>query len=74
MAVVHVVNAETSKSLNLMHLVHHFVLHCLQFTISFPTKNVPGLSNEIAGAFYHFRVRRFQALAYSCGRDCYIRS
>lgn len=43
-AVLHIIHAQTSKSLKAMHLVCHFVLHCLQYTIlSLPDMSLPHL-------------------------------
>lgn len=59
MAVVRFVNAQTSKSLKVMHPVLHFMLHDLNFYILFSTKHVPGLFSEIAGALSCFQFHTF---------------
>ncbi|XP_061470916.1 uncharacterized protein LOC133379514 isoform X1 [Rhineura floridana] len=63
LSTVHVINSLTSKNPRVVHLVHAFVLHCLQFNILFLARHVPGIDNGIADALSRNQMERFRQLA-----------
>ncbi|XP_070608807.1 uncharacterized protein [Erythrolamprus reginae] len=63
LAVVHVVNALSSKSDRVMRLVRHFVHRSLSLNALFLAKHVPGLDNGVADALSRGQLSRFRTLA-----------
>ena len=63
MAVMHVINKQSSHCPRIMHLVRIFVLECLRFNITFKAVHVPGESSIMADALSRFQMRRFRAAA-----------
>ncbi len=63
MAVVHIINGQTSQCPKIMQLLRIFVLTCLRFNISFKAVHVPGVLNNIADSLSRFQVERFHAAA-----------
>ena len=63
MAVVHIINKQSSRCQRVMHLVRIFVLECLRFNIYFKAVHVPGSHNVIADALSRFQASRFRAAA-----------
>lgn len=63
MAVVHIINTQSSRCPHLMHLVRTFVLECLRFNIRFKAVHVPGFYNVIADSLSRFQATRFRAAA-----------
>ena len=63
MAVVDIINKQTSKCPSIMKLVQFFVLQCLKLNVSFRAKHVMGSENNIADALSRFQIQRFQKLA-----------
>ena len=48
LAVVEILNKQSTKDVSMMILVHQFVLLCLKFNICFNLKHIPGIHNELA--------------------------
>ena len=65
MALVHILNTQTSKSVNVMSLVRPLVLLCLKQNIQIKCVHVPGYTNSIADAISRFQWDRFRKLATS---------
>ena len=61
--VVAIINKQTSPYLDIIRLVRHFVLLCMEWNISFRSLHIPGVENEIADALSRFQDSRFQKLA-----------
>ena len=59
LAVVHIVNRQSSLCERIMHLVRLFVLHCLRFNIIFKAVHVTGVSNDVADSLSRFQMDRF---------------
>lgn len=64
-AVVHILNAQSSRDTQIMHLVRKFVLTCLQHNIHFKALHVPGINNPLADALSRLQVDKFKKLAPS---------
>lgn len=69
LAVVHIVNRQTSKSPKVMQLVRALVQHCLTINTQFIARHVPGVQNSIADALSRFQGERFRLLAPEAGSD-----
>ncbi|XP_053112584.1 uncharacterized protein LOC128327611 isoform X5 [Hemicordylus capensis] len=63
LAVVQIVNTQTSQSPRVMGLVRALVLQCLRANILFRSRHVPGIRNDIADALSRFQLNRFRELA-----------
>lgn len=63
LAVVHVINGQTSQCDRIMHLVRLFVLHCLRYNIVFKAEHIPGFANVLADSLSRFQMERFRAAA-----------
>ena len=63
MAVVQAINSMTSKSDNMMVLLRHFTLKCLEFNVLVKTEHIPGYKNSIADSLSRFQFQRFRELA-----------
>lgn len=55
-AVVHVINKNTSKDPHLMTLIRHLILLSLQHNIHFIAKHVPGVLNTAADMLSRLQV------------------
>ena len=62
-AVVHIINKQSSRCDMIMHLVRLFVCRCLRYNLSFRAVHVPGVQNDIADSLSRFQVARFRAVA-----------
>ena len=62
-AVVHIINKQSSHCPKIMHLLRLFVLQCLKFNIYFRAVHVPGKFNDIADALSRFQMARFRLAA-----------
>ena len=62
-AVVAVINKQTSKCTRMMCLVRMLVLDCLKLNIVFKAKHIPGVDNDLADALSRLQVQRFRQLA-----------
>ena len=62
-AVVHIINKQSSRCDLIMHLLHLFVCQCLRYNITFKARHVPGIHNVIADSLSRFQVERFRAAA-----------
>ena len=60
--VVHIVNSLTSRFQRVMGLVRALRLHCLQFSIIFNARHVPGIDNTLADALSSQQIDRFSVL------------
>ena len=65
MAVVHIINAQTSKHQLIMCLVRRFVVLCLKYNIMFRAKHIPGLDNTLADKLSRQQVKEFLQLTPS---------
>lgn len=65
MAVVSIVNRQTSKCPKIMKLVRFFVLQCLKVNLAFCAKHIAGKQNDIADALSRFQMVRFREAAPS---------
>ena len=63
LAVMHIINQQSSHCPKIMHLVRMFVLEYLRYNIVFRAVHVPGKDNIIADALSRFQISRFQAAA-----------
>ena len=63
MAVVHILNARTSKDRLIMHLLRHLLMSAAHFGFHFSAQHVPGLDNCVADALSRFQWQRFRSLA-----------
>ena len=62
-AVVGIINKQTSPCMRIMQLVRAMVMQCLKFNIIFKAVHIPGINNNIADALSRFQMGRFRALA-----------
>ncbi|KAK3101834.1 hypothetical protein FSP39_006695 [Pinctada imbricata] len=63
MAVVQIINKQSSKDKTLMRLVRRLVLTCLRNNIFFKAKHIPGKSNIIADRLSRFQFQEARRLA-----------
>ena len=63
MAVVEVINKQTSREKNLMHLLRRLVLVCLSKNILFRAKHIPGKYNVIADRLSRLQFQRAREAA-----------
>ena len=63
LAVVHIVNSMTSKSVRVMTLLRSFTLLCLKLNIAFKAVHVSGTSNKIADSLSRSLFQKFRQLA-----------
>ena len=62
-AVVHIINSQSSRCDKIMQLVRKFVCRCLMHNIWFKAVHVPGVLNDIADSLSRFQIERFRMLA-----------
>ena len=62
-AVMHIINKQTSKDPIIMILIRRLVLHCLKHNIEFQAEHVPGKVNVLADSLSRLQVQRFRQLA-----------
>ena len=63
LAVVHIVNKQSSPCRRIMHLLRLLVLQCLKHNVCFRAVHVPGVFNDIADSLSRFQMSRFRSLA-----------
>ena len=63
-AVVHIINKQSSRCDLIMDLVRLFVCQCLRYNIASRAKHVPGTYNVIADSLSRFQEERFRAAAW----------
>ncbi|XP_077787077.1 uncharacterized protein LOC144328297 [Podarcis muralis] len=63
LAVVSVLNKQSSRSPRVASLLRYFVLSCLRLNLHASAKFVPGIDNNIADALSRFQMERFRSLA-----------
>lgn len=63
MSVVQVVNQQSARSPPVISLLRFFVPKCLQFSVCFRARHVPGTANDIADALSRLQLDHFRALA-----------
>ena len=63
LAVVHIVNKQSSPCRRIMHLLRLLVLQCLKHKFCFRAVHVPGVFNDIADSLSRFQMSRFRSLA-----------
>ena len=56
LALVHVINNQTTKCSQTMHLVRKMVVQCLKFNINFHAKHIPGHMNQLADFLSRLKV------------------
>ena len=66
LALVHILNRQTSKDKQIMQLVRKLVLACLKHNILFQSSHVPGCQNELADTLSRLQVKQFRRLNPSC--------
>lgn len=62
MAVVCIINRQTTRSRPTMGLVRTLVSVCLEHNILFRAKHIPGIRNEVADSLSRLQLKRFRAL------------
>ncbi len=67
--VVNIINKQSSRCPEIMHLVRFFVLQCLKANLSFSARHIEGKNNNIADALSRFQVERFRMLAPGADRE-----
>lgn len=68
MALVHIINSQTSKSQRVMQLIRPLVLLCIKSNIQIKCVHIPGYYNSIADSISRFQWAKFRKLAPSA--DC----
>lgn len=63
MALVHILNTQTSREGKIMMLVRKLVVTCMRHNIHFKAQHVPGICNQLADALSRQQVERFKELA-----------
>ena len=63
MAVVYIINKQSSPCPRIMHLLRLMVLECLKYNVCFRAVHVPGVFNDIADSLSRFQMSRFHSLA-----------
>ncbi|XP_077790723.1 uncharacterized protein LOC144328926 [Podarcis muralis] len=63
LAVVSVLNKQSSRSPRVASLLRYFVLSCLRLNLHASAKFIPGIDNNIADALSRFQMERFRSLA-----------
>lgn len=61
MAVVHVINKNTTKDPHLMQLMRRLMILSLQHNIHFHAKHIQGISNTAADLLSRLQVKEFKA-------------
>ncbi|CAC5401117.1 unnamed protein product [Mytilus coruscus] len=62
-ALVSVINKQTSKDVLIMFLIRRLVLHCLRNNVNFKAKHIYGSKNVLADALSRQQVQKFHRLA-----------
>ena len=62
MALVHIINRQTSKDKDIMKLVRHLVLACLRYNVSFQSSHIIGIKNTEADCLSRQQVEEFKRL------------
>ncbi|VDI70685.1 Hypothetical predicted protein [Mytilus galloprovincialis] len=62
-ALVSVINKQTSKDALIMFLIRRLVLHCLRNNVNFKAKHIYGSKNVLADALSRQQVQKFHRLA-----------
>lgn len=68
-AVVHIINRQTSKDKNIMHLVRRLVIQCMSHNILVKAEHIPGTINVLADLLSRFQVDKFLCLAPNMDRS-----
>ena len=55
LALVHIINKQTSKEPLTMVLIRRIVLHCLTYNIAFQAEHIPGKINTLADSLSHLQ-------------------
>ena len=63
MAVVEIINQQTSKCPRVMDIVRPLVLHCMELYTEIKAKHIKGIDNSIADAISHYNMHVFRNLA-----------
>ena len=69
MAVVYILNSQTSKDKDIMFLVRHFVLCCMRFNILTKAVHIPGRENILPDLLSRFQREKFHQLAPDMDND-----
>lgn len=62
-ALVPIINKQTSRDSKIMFLIRELVLLCLKFNVVFMARHVPGRQNVLADRLSRFQIREFRKLA-----------
>ena len=62
-AVVHMLNKQTSKDTDIMHLVRRFVLSCMKYNLLIHAVHIPGKFNVLPDALSRLQIDKFRSLA-----------
>ena len=63
LALVSIINQQTSRDKHIMHLVRRLVITCLHFNILFQARHIPGKHNVLADHLSRLQVAKFRQLA-----------
>ena len=63
MAVVHVINKQSSKDKDIMNLLRRLIVQCLKFNILFQAKHVKGVNNILSDRLSRLQIEEFRKLA-----------
>lgn len=63
MAVVHILNSQTSKEPFIMVLVRRFVLSCMRYNILTQAEHIPGVTNILPDLLSRLQIAKFRELA-----------
>ena len=69
MAVVHIINKQTSKDPLLMTLLRHLIVECMRCNILFQAKHVPGIENILSDRLSRLQISEFKRIAPQIDRN-----
>lgn len=69
MALVSIINSQSSRSKRIMSLLRELVLLLMQFNITFKAKHIPGIDNSVADAISRRQWEKFRQLAPFAKKD-----
>lgn len=69
MALVSIINSQSSRSKRIMSLLRELVLLLMQFNITFKAKHIPGIDNSVADAISRKQWEKFRQLAPLAKKD-----
>ena len=69
MAVVHIINKQTSKDPLLMTLLRRLIVECMRCNILFQAKHVPGIENILSDRLSRLQISEFKKIAPQMDRN-----